>query len=150
MGRLPRANKITMNKVEFTSKVDRAQYTIEELSRAALLDTGKLIRKRMLKKAKQQPGMRRAKRPYRAFQYWVRRRETDLVVGTKHGTWYGSEQELGSSRQPKRSIIRGTVMENIDDIRRVQGQYLSAIENENKAKGLIKPGEDGSDDSSGY
>lgn len=150
MAKLPRANKIRMNDVEFTSKVDRAQYTLKELQRAALLDTGKLVRKRMVKKAKQQPGMRRSRRPSGAFQYWVRKIETDLVVGTKHGTWYGSEQELGSNRQPKRSIIKSTVMENIDDIRRVQGQYLSAIENENKALGLIKPQEDGTDDTQDY
>lgn len=150
MARLPRANKILMNRIEFTEQVDRAQFTLNELSRAALLDTGRLIRKRMLKKAKQQPGMRRAKRPYNAFQYWVRRRETDLVVGTKHDTWYGAEQELGSNRQPKRSIIRSTVYENIDDIRRVQGQYLSAIEDDNRARGLIRSEEDGSDDTAGY
>lgn len=149
MARLPRANKILMNSVEFTEQVDKAQYTIRELSRAALLDSGKLVRKRMLKKAKQQPGMRRAKRPYSAFQYWVRYRETDLVIGSKHDTWYGADQELGRNGQPKRSIIRGTVYENIDDIRRVQGQYLSAIEDDNKARGLIKENEDGTNES-GY
>lgn len=147
---LPKANKFTKNGVEFTSKVDRAQYTIDELSRAALLDTGKLVRKKIIPKAKQMRGMRRARRPYRAFQYWVRRREKDLIIGSKHDTWYGVEQEKGSNRQPRRDIIRGTVMENLNDIRRAQGQYLSAIEDENKALGLIRPEEDGSDDTGGY
>lgn len=148
MARLPKATKITRNGVEFTSKVDRAAYTIEELSRAALLDTGRLLRRRMLPKAKRMPGMRRSRRPLSAFQYWVRRRETDLIVGSKHDTWYGKEQELGSSNQPKRSIIKGTVMENLNDIRRIQGQYLSAVENENKAIGLLKPNEEGGNDTS--
>lgn len=148
MARLPKAVKIKKDGVEFTSKVDRANYLISELNRAALLDTGKLMRRRMLPKAKQMPGMRRSKRPLSAFQYWVRRRETDLVVGSKHRTWYGKDQELGTSKQPKRSIIKGTVMENVNDIRRIQGQYLSAIEAENKAMGLIQPNEEGGNDTS--
>ncbi|WP_067725369.1 hypothetical protein [Oceanobacillus damuensis] len=145
---LPKATKITKNGVEVISKVDRAQYTIQELSRAALLDTGRLLRRRMLPKAKKQPGMRRSKRPLGAYQYWCRKRETDLLIGSKHGTWYGSEQELGSNRQPKRSIIKGTVMENLADIRKIQAQYLSAVENESRASGLIKPNEEGGNDRS--
>jgi HK97 gp10 family phage protein len=148
MARIPKAVKVKKDGVEFISNVDRANYLISELNRAALLETGKLVRKRMLPKARQQPGMRRSKRPLSAFQYWVRRRETDLVVGSKHNTWYGKDQELGTSKQPKRSIIKGTVMENLDDIRRVQGQYLSAIEQENRALGLIQPDEEGGNDTS--
>lgn len=145
---LPRATKITKDGVEIISKVDRAQYTISELSRAALLDTGRLLRKRMLPDAKKQPGMRRSKRPLGAFQYWCRRRETDLIVGSKHNTWYGAEQELGSNRQPKRGIIKGTVMANLDDIRKIQAQYLSAVENEGRAAGMMQPNEEGGNDTS--
>ena len=74
---------------------------------------------------------------YSSTQYWVRKRETDLQIGFKHDTWYGVLQELGTKGQPARHILRGTVMENLDDIRRVQGRYLSAIENENVAMGLV-------------
>lgn len=52
-------------------------------------------------------------------------------------TWYGVLQELGTKNQPKRDILRGTTMDNLDDIRKVQGAYLSAISDENKALGLI-------------
>lgn len=148
MARVPRATKINKNGVELISNIDRSQFLISELSRAALLDTGRLLRSRMLPKAKQLRGMRRSRRPLSAFQYWCRRRETDLIVGTKHGTWYGAEQELGTNRQPKRSIIKGSVMENLDDIRRVQGQYLSAIESENRALGLLRTDEEGGNDTS--
>jgi HK97 gp10 family phage protein len=140
---MPRTVKIKKDGVEFTSNINKASYTLEELQRAALRDVGRLIRKRMLQKAKQMPGMRRNKRIGRALQFWVRKRETDLIVGSKHDTWYGKDQELGTRNQPKRGIIKGTVMENIDDIRRIQGQYLSYIENENKALGLIKPNDEG-------
>jgi len=91
----------------------------------------------MIAKLRKLPGMKRNKRIYNSTQYWVRKRETDLQIGFKHDTWYGVLQELGTKGQPARHILRGTVMENIDDIRRVQGAYLSAIEDENRALGLI-------------
>jgi len=129
--------KVKKDGVEFISSVDRIQYTIEELSRAALRDVAKLVRKRMVQKLKKLPGMKRSKRIYNSTQYWVRKRETDLQIGFKHDTWYGVHQELGDRNQPARHILRGTVMENIDEIRKIEGQYLSAIEDENKALALI-------------
>src|SRR5690606_3069655 len=138
--------KIKRDGVEFISSVDRAQYTITELSRAALKDTARFLRRRMIDKLKRLRGMRRARRPYRSTQYWVRRRETDLLIGIKHDTWYGVDQELGTRNQPKRSIVRDTTFENIDTIRLIQGQYLSAIEDENRALGLIDEAEEVGDD----
>ncbi len=129
--------KIKRDGLEFTSNVDRVQYTIRELIRAAQRDTAKLIRKRMIQKLKNLPGMKRNRRLYRSTQYWVRRREGDLQIGFKHDSWYGALQELGTKNQPKRGILRDTVFENIDQIRQIQAQYLSAIEDENKALALI-------------
>jgi hypothetical protein len=151
---LPKSvTKIKKGGIEFTSSVDRIQYTMVELQRAALRDSAKLIRKRTVAKLKTLRGMKRAKRPYSSTQYWIRKRETDLIIGFKHDTWYGVHQELGTRRQPKRGYLRDTTWESIDDIQRVQGQYLSAIENENRALGLIdedgneiKSREDGPDD----
>src|SRR5690625_2356551 len=127
--------------VEFTSNVDRINYTIDELSRAALRDTAKFVRRKMNDEVRKLPGMRRSRRPYRSNQYWVRRRETDLQIGFKHGTWYGVDQELGTHGQPARNILRNSVYENIDQMLIIQGQYLSAIEDENRAQGLIDEGE---------
>lgn len=129
--------KIKKDGVEYISNVDRVQYTIEELTRAALRDVAKLARKRMIEKLKKLPGMKRAKRPYKSTQYWVRKKDCDLQIGFKHDTWYGVHQELGDRNQPARHILRETVMENIDEIRRIEGQYLKAIEDENRALGLI-------------
>lgn len=144
---LPRSvTKVTRNGVEFTSNVDRAQYTITELVRAALRDSAKIIRRRSLDKARKLPGLKRGKRPTNAFQYWLRSREGDLLVGIKHDTWYGVEQELGTNSQPKRGILRDSVYENIDIIRQAQGQYLSAIANENSALALINEEESTGDD----
>jgi len=135
---LPRSvTRISRDGVSFKSDVDRAKYLLKELQRAALRDTAKLIRKKMMVKLRKLPGMKKSKRLYKSTQYWVRKRETDLQIGFKHDSWYGARSELGTHGQPARGILRSTVMENIDDIRRVQGKYLSSIENENIALGLI-------------
>lgn len=136
--------KITKDGVTFKSNVDRAQYTIKELTRAALRDVAKFIRKRMIEKLKKLPGMKRSKRIYKSTQYWVRSIEADLQIGfgnskkgTTGDTWYAMQQELGTKNQPKRGVMRSTVMENIDEIKKIQGRYLSAINDENVASGLI-------------
>ena len=129
--------KVTKDGIKYTSSVDRVKYTLVELQRAALRDTAKLLRKRMIAKLKKLPGLKKAKRPYSSTQYWVRKKETDLQIGFKHDTWYGVLQELGTKNQPKRDILRGTTLESINDIMKVQGAYLSAINEENRALGLI-------------
>lgn len=129
---LPNARmKIDRGGVRFESNIDAVQYSLAELCRAALRDTAKFLRKRMLEKLKKLPGMRRSKRPYNSTQYWVRKKETDLQIGFKHNTWYGVFQELGDRGQPKRDILRSTVLENVDEIQRIQAQYLSALNEEN-------------------
>ncbi|MBT2723051.1 HK97-gp10 family putative phage morphogenesis protein [Bacillus sp. ISL-46] len=135
---MPKAvTKVSRNGVEFTSSVDKTKYTIAELTRAALRDTAKLIRRRILDKARKMRGMKKGKRIPNAFQFWLRKNEGDLQIGVKHDTWYGADQELGTNNQPARHLIRDTVYENIDQIRIIQGQYLSAVEDENRARGLI-------------
>ena len=136
--------KIKRDHIEYVSNVDRAQYLISELCRAALRDTGKFIRRRILDKARKLPGHKKGKRIPNAFQMWVRKREGNLQIGVKHNTWYGVEQELGTHNQPKRSLIRDTTFENVSEIQKIQGQYLSAIEDEQKALGLIDENDEGS------
>lgn len=132
--------KIDKNGVTFTSNVDAIQYTIQELTRAALRDCAKLMRKRILEKLKVLPGMKKNRRIYKSSQYWVRRKDCDLQIGFKHNTWYGVLQELGSQNQPKRDILRSTVMENIDEMQKIQAKYLSAITT-NSAESLINEDE---------
>lgn len=119
--------KVSKDGITFTSDVDRAQYTIQELTRAALRDSAKLIRKRMVDELRGLPGMKRNRRVYRSAQYWVRKWEGDLVIGFKHDAWYGARSELGTHGSPARGVLRKSVYDNIDDIRRIQAQYLSAI-----------------------
>lgn len=141
--KITRRNGVT---VEFTSDVDLVKYSIEELSRAALRDTGKFLRAKQIQEAKKMPGMKKNRRVSRAFQYWVRKRETDLITGSKHDTWYGVDQELGTNKNPRRNIVTKSAKENISTIRQIQGQYLSAINDKNKALGLISEKEYSSED----
>ena len=123
--------KVTKDGVTFKSNVDRAQYTITELKRAALRDVAKLIRKRMIEKLKKLPGMKRGKRVSRGVQYWNRKWESDLLIGFAHEAWYSARSELGTHNQPARGILRGTVFENINEIQAIQAKYLSALSQEN-------------------
>lgn len=165
----PRVVKYTRNGVEFTSSVDRTQYLLSELTRAALREVGIFVSRECNKKAMALKGMKRSKRvrgKSSAFNYWVRKRETDLQVGIKHDSWYGVAQELGTPTrggigsgikgvpgpigasdkdrvQPRRGFLRGTVYDNIPMIRQIEAQYLSAIEDELAAEQMIDESEGG-------
>jgi hypothetical protein len=146
---MPRSvTRINRNGVVYTSNVDRAQYTLRELTRAALRDIGKFVsfKARTLVRSIAGKALRRSNRPKNAFQYWNRKRETDLVVGIKHDTWYGVDQELGINGQPKRDILRQTVLNNIDTIIQIQAKYLEHIENELEAQRLIDENAEVADD----
>jgi len=142
---LPRSNmKINKKGLQYTSDIDRASYTIKELSRAALRDVARLIKYEMAKKIRTLPGMRKSRRASKAVGIWLRSIEGDLQIGmgnTKKGTsgdtWYGIQAELGTKNQPKRGFLRETVYENIGKIREIEARYLSSIEDENRALALI-------------
>ena len=121
--------------VTFTSNVDAVNYTIQELTRAALRDVAKLIRKKMIIELKKLPGMKRSKRIFTSTQYWVRRRDADLQIGFKHDSWYGARSELGTHGSPARGLLRKIVFNNIDEIIKIQSQYLSGISNEKPSLG---------------
>lgn len=116
--------------ISYTSSVDQASYLITELTRAALRDVGKYVSRICNQTAQKLPGLKSSKRVRArssAFQYWVRKGDGDLQVGIKHGTWYGSDQELGTSGQPRRGILRNSTYDNIQGIREIESQYLSSI-----------------------
>ena len=132
--------KINRNGVTYTSNVDRASYTIRELSRAALRDVGRYISRLCNSEAMKLHGLKKSRRvrgKTSAFQFWVRKVETDLQVGVKHDTWYGVEQELGSAKMPKQGILYNTTNDNIPMIIEIESQYLSALEDEATALSMI-------------
>lgn len=136
--------KFSKDGVTFTSSVDRVQYTLQELTRAAMRDVGRLITRECAKRVRSiNRQMRKAKWAPKRYQYWVRPQECDLQVGIenlKYGAetaWWADQAELGTNNQPKRGILRGATYDHINDIVRIEAQYLSAIEDELKAQELI-------------
>ena len=142
---IPSPMKFTRDGITFVSNVDRVNYTITELSRAALRDVGRYVVRITTRKARQLSGLQRTKYVHKRFQFWVRKKECDLQVGIHNvlrnknpgATWYGMDQELGLNGQPKRGFLRSAVYDNISTIRDIEAQYLSAIEDEQKALSLI-------------
>lgn len=129
--------KIKNGKVEFISNVDRVNYTLEELTRAALRDVGKFLCNRF---RSGYYGIFRRKKGNvgRYTQYWVRRKECDLQIGLKPNAFYGGFQEFGSSKTKRLGLLQKVVNENIAEIVKIESKYLSSLENEAEALAKIK------------
>lgn len=132
---LPKSVKFTKNGVEYLSNCDRIQYTISELTRAALRDTGKYICRETRKKIKKRTG-----RMAKNTQYWVRSRSGDLQVGFKPKGFYGLFQEIGTQNQPKIAALSDSTQSNISTIQKIQHEYLSAVGTES-AESMLNEGE---------
>lgn len=130
--------KIKKGNVEFISNVDRVNYSIRELTRAALRDVGKFIcnkfRSEYYSLFKRKKG-----RVGKYTQYWVRSKQKtpDLQVGIKPNAFYGGFQELGSSKTRRLGLLKKTVLENISNIIEIESKYLSALEDEARTLALI-------------
>ena len=135
------------NGIEYTSNVDFACYTIVELSRAAMRDVGKFIARKANEGAMRLPGLKKSRRVRgrtSTFLYnvpWASSGLPHLEVGVTHNTWYGVEQEMGSSKMPKHGILRNAAHSNIAKIVEIESKYLSALEDEARALSLIDEGE---------
>lgn len=134
---LPKSVKFTRNGVEYLSNCDRIQYTIKELTRAALRDTGKYICKMTRKKVRRKTG-----RLAKNTQYWVRSKQEipDLQVGFKPGGFYGLYQEIGTVKYKKIAALSDSTESGVSEIQKIQQQYLSAIGTES-AESMIDEGE---------
>ena len=135
--------RFSKNGVEYTSSVDKAQYTIVELTRAAMRDVGKFITRTANSEAMKLKGLKKSRRvrgKSSTFLYnvpWADKGLPHLEVGVTHGTWYGTDQEMGTSKQPRRQILRNTAHDNIATIVEIESKYLSAMEDEAEALRLI-------------
>lgn len=134
---LPKSVKFTKNGVEYLSNCDRIQYTIKELTRAALRDTGKYVCKMTRKKVRRRTG-----RLAKNTQYWVRAKQEipDLQVGFKPGGFYGLYQEIGTVKYKKIAALSDSTESGVAEIQKIQQQYLSAIGTES-AESMIDEGE---------
>lgn len=144
--------KVTKDGVTFTSNVDRVNYTLGELSRAALRDVGKLLRKRMkLKVPKDTKSLEkniatRVVKKTETLEVGVYSRERAKKRGLDYAGYYAHIIEFGSRLLSARPFLRQTVTEEINTIREIEAKYLQAIEDEQKAKALIDESEEIADD----
>lgn len=135
--------KINKKGVQYTSSVDKASYTILELTRAAMRDVGKFLAYTANAEAQKLKGLKKSRRvrgKSSTFLYnvpWVQKGLPHLAIGVTHDTWYGVDQELGTSNQPRRQILRNTAHGNIAKIVEIESKYLSAMEDEAEALRLI-------------
>ena len=134
---VPKGAKINRQGIEFNNNVNAVEYTLKELIRAALRDSGKLwcveFRKDFYSVFGKRPRRGKRRRVSANTQYWIRtRQETpDCLVGIKPGGFYGGFQEFGSSKTPRYGLMTKTAHENIDMFKKLQAQYLSALNDEN-------------------
>lgn len=124
---LPKSVKITKNGVVYENNVDRLNYTMKELTRAALRDVGKLVCKRTRQKIRRRTG-----RLAKNIQYWVRAKQDvpDLQVGFKPGGWYGLYQEIGTDSIKKIGALATSAQDNISEIRKIEEHYLGNLGDE--------------------
>lgn len=135
--------KIKKDGVQYVSSCDKVQYTLHELIRAALRDSGKFICRKTKDSIKASGIKKITGRMLRSVQYWVRHKQKtpNLQVGIKPLGWYLGYFELGTSEHRKYEFLQKSTKENIGEIIKIQSQYLSALENEAKALSLIKEDE---------
>lgn len=124
--------------VVYTQSVDRVNYTIRELTRAALRDVGKYVCKQF-RIAYYDRFKKHSGRIGRFTQYWVKHKQAriELQVGLKPNAFYGGFQELGTSKTTKHALLTHAVQDNIAKIVEIESQYLSALEDEARALSLI-------------
>lgn len=128
--------KINKNGVQYTSGVDTAQYYIYELSRAAMRDVGKFIKKTWQmeydKHFKKHTGNGRSATYVKVIageKTTAPRVQIGLKTGRVDG-FYAYFQEFGSSKQPRLGLLTHAAQDNIAEIIKIESQYLSALDGE--------------------
>lgn len=135
--------KVLKNGVEYTSNVDRASYTMKELSRGALRDVAKFVRKRF-RESYYEHFNKRTGNAGKAVKATVYASETTIYphveIGLKKGKvdgFYGLFQETGTSKQAKLGLLTNAVESNVAQIIEIESKYLSGLEDEAEAQRLL-------------
>ena len=142
--------KVTKNGIEFTSNVDQCSYYLFELSRAALRDVAKFVRKRFresyyenFKKHSGDAGKATSSVVLSGKDTKYPRVEIGLKKGKVDG-FYAFFQEFGAKEDkiPKLGLLQKTVENNVAEIVRIESQYLSGLNGEaSRLQALIDEGE---------
>jgi len=138
--------------VEYTSNVDAANYYIFELSRAALRDVGKYVKKvwqnaydSHFKKHKGYGRQATTVKVYSNKNTKYPRLEIGLPKSKKGKEvqgFYSYFQEFGTSTTPKMGLLTHAVEDNIAEIVKIESQYLTTLSDEaERLNALIDEGE---------
>lgn len=141
--------------VEYTSNVKAAQYYIFELSRAALRDVAKFVKKKFKEEFYSHFG-RRTGNAGKATRYKVisgkntkyPRVQIGLTSQDADG-YYAYFQEFGTTKKnaygvlvPKLGLLQKVVRENISEIVRIESKYLNGLSGEaDRLDALISEGD---------
>jgi HK97 gp10 family phage protein len=117
----------------YESRIEDAKRKIKEKPQNALREIGKLltvaIRNKADKSKKKRTYYYKGKkivvkpgRLKRSIGYWFRKKENDLVIGSK--AFYAHWEEFGSSKNPKSPFLMPAIMQNKDLI---QGMIMDAL-----------------------
>lgn len=134
--------KINNNGVTYESNLDACEYYIFELTRAALRDVAKYVR-RKFKDSYYSHFDRHSGNAGRALSAKVFSSKSTkyprVDIGLKTGRvagFYAFFQEFGTKNGiPKLGLLQRAVHDNIDEIIKIESQYLSGLESE--AESLI-------------
>ena len=149
--------KVRKDGIEFTSNVAQVEYTIHELSRAALRDVAKLLRNRVKQAAPKATG-----NLHRNIGTWVRKGsdgEPYLQIGIYDQTrakkkglkyaFYAHFLEFGTSTKAAvnggRGFLRSAVTDSLADVAQIQAKYLKSLDDQ-RMLGLIDEEEEIADD----
>jgi len=125
--------------VYFESNVDRTQYYMFELARAALRDSAKVIvrlfREEYYKNFEKHTGNAGRATKYKVYSN-KNTKKPRVEIGLKTGQvegFYAYFQEFGAAdgRIPKLGLLRKVAIDNFETVRAIQAQYLSGIEADN-------------------
>lgn len=93
----------------YISKIDKAKAKIEEKPEKLLNIIGQFLAGEVRRNARKKSGALR-----KSIQYWARKREKDLQIGSK--SFYGPAWELGNSKMKAEPFLLPTVEQNIPTI----------------------------------
>ena len=137
--------------LKYQSNANEVKNVLSELERAALKEVAKFIRKDAKRRVPVNEGTLK-----KNIGTWVKKKNASLQIGVYSAknakrkklkvAYHAHLIEFGTVKMQARPFIRPSVMENIDQIRLIQGKYLKEIESENRARGLIDEEEEVADD----
>lgn len=137
--------------VTYQSNAAKVKDTLRELERAALKDTAKFLRPLVKAAVPVQEGILK-----KNVGTWVRKKDAALQIGIytrerakRKGYPYAYHAHLvhfGTKKTRAVAYLSDIVMQNIDQIRLLQGQYLKHVADENRARGLIQEEEEIADE----